>query len=77
MSILFLSFHCSYFNSMVEISHNGIYCTMTKDEEGVRKVPTAMQFTLYACTFDRESYCHEISVCGIEVFVILLNVMQL
>ena len=37
-------------------------------------VPTAMQFTLYACIFDRESYCHEIAVCGIEVCVILLNV---
>jgi len=40
-------------------------------------VPIAVQFTLYACIFDRESYCRVTAVCGIEVCVILVNVMQL
>jgi len=40
-------------------------------------VPIAIQFTLYACIFDRESYCHVTAVCGIVVGVIILDVMKL
>jgi len=40
-------------------------------------VPIAVQFTLYACIFDRESYCHVTSICGIRVCVMLLDVVKL
>jgi len=39
-------------------------------------VPIAIQFTLYACIFGRESYCHVAAVCGIIVCVILLDVVK-
>lgn len=40
-------------------------------------VPVAIQFTLCACIFDRESYCHVTAVCGIIVRVIFLDVVKL